>query len=81
MEGASLPEPPSMTVERTLAVIKPDAVDKVEEIVEEIKGNGFTILQVTTTFIIHAMMHAIICLALRSQPLSEASDCQGPRES
>ena len=49
MEGASLPEPPSMTVERTLAVIKPDAVDKVEEIVEEIKGNGFTILQVTAT--------------------------------
>lgn len=45
MEGASLSESPSMTVERTLAVLKPDAVDKAEEIVEEIKENGFTILQ------------------------------------
>ena len=45
-DGASLPEPPSMMVERTLAIIKPDAVDKVEEIVEEIRRNGFNILQV-----------------------------------
>ena len=52
MEGASLSESPSMTVERTLAVLKPDAVDKAEEIVEEIKENGFTILQVTAAMVV-----------------------------
>ena len=53
MEGASLSESPSMTVERTLAVLKPDAVDKAEEIVEEIKENGFTILQVTAAMVVN----------------------------
>lgn len=35
-----------IVVERTLAIIKPDAIDRAEEIVEIIKDNGFTILQV-----------------------------------
>ncbi len=40
------PDPPAITTERTLAIIKPDAVDREEEIKEEIKSHGFTILQV-----------------------------------
>ena len=40
------PDPPAVTVERTLAIIKPDAVEHAEEIIEEINRAGFTILQV-----------------------------------
>ena len=40
------PDPPAITAERTLAIIKPDAVKYAEDIIEEIKSNGFTILQV-----------------------------------
>ena len=42
----AFPDPPAVTVERTLAIIKPDAIDQTEEIIEEIKRRGFTILQV-----------------------------------
>lgn len=38
---------PGITVERTLAIIKPDAIDKADEIIEVIKEKGFTILQVS----------------------------------
>ena len=48
MEDVPLfPEAPAVTVERTLAVIKPDIIDKADEIVEEIKSLGFTIVQVS----------------------------------
>ena len=40
------PDPPAVTVERTLAIIKPDAVEYADEIIEEIYSCGFTILQV-----------------------------------
>lgn len=40
------PDPPAITVERTLAIIKPDAIDQADNIIEDIKSNGFTILQV-----------------------------------
>lgn len=43
------PDPPAVTVERTLAIIKPDAVEHTEEIIEEINRTGFTILQVCAT--------------------------------
>ena len=47
MEDVPLfPKPPAVTVERTLAIIKPDAIHCVDEIIEEIKSHGFTILQV-----------------------------------
>ncbi|KAL5468903.1 hypothetical protein EMCRGX_G030053 [Ephydatia muelleri] len=39
------PDPPAITVERTLAIIKPDAIDQADNIIEDIKSNGFTILQ------------------------------------
>ena len=42
------PDPPAITVERTLAIIKPDAIKYADSIIEEIKANDFTILQVTT---------------------------------
>jgi len=42
------PEEPAITVERTLAIIKPDAIQYAEEIIEEIKANGFSIVQVST---------------------------------
>ncbi|XP_072165601.1 nucleoside diphosphate kinase homolog 5-like [Diadema setosum] len=38
-------EPPQIYVERTLAIVKPDAIDKAEEIEEIILQSGFTILQ------------------------------------
>lgn len=41
------PDPPAITVERTLAIIKPDAIDQADKIIEDIKRNGFTILQVS----------------------------------
>lgn len=41
------PDPPAITVERTLAIIKPDAIRYADSIMEEIKVNGFTILQVS----------------------------------
>ena len=40
------PKPPCVVVERTLAIIKPDAIDREEEIIEDIVSNGFMILQV-----------------------------------
>ena len=40
------PDHPAVTVERTLAIIKPDAIMYAENIIEEIKSRGFTILQV-----------------------------------
>ena len=54
MGGAGEPEdlttnamsPPQIYVERTLAIIKPDALDKAEEIEDIVLRNGFTILQV-----------------------------------
>lgn len=43
------PEPAKgIYVERTLAIIKPDAVHKTDEIEEIILQHGFTILQVRT---------------------------------
>ena len=50
MEDVPLfPEAPAVTVERTLAIIKPDVIHLAEKIVEEIKSQGFTILQVGIT--------------------------------
>ena len=43
-------QPPQIYLERTLAVIKPDAMDKAEEIEDIILRNGFTVLQVGIIF-------------------------------
>lgn len=34
-------------VERTLALIKPDALNRSEEVLDVIRNNGFTVLQVS----------------------------------
>lgn len=47
MEEDTLEPTPRIFVERTLALIKPDAVDKADEIEDIILLSGFTILQVT----------------------------------
>ena len=39
-------QPPQIFVERTLAIIKPDALGKAEEIEDIILRSGFSILQV-----------------------------------
>ena len=39
-------EPPHIYVERTLAIIKPDAIHKAEEIEDIILRSGFSVLQV-----------------------------------
>ena len=36
-----------INVEKTLAIIKPDAISRADDIIEDIKDNGFTILQVS----------------------------------
>ena len=46
---------PTILVERTLAVIKPDAVDKSDEIEDIILKSGFIILQVS---LIHTFMES-----------------------
>lgn len=50
MDVPIFPDPPAITVERTLAIIKPDAINHAEDIIEEIKSKGFTILQVQLDF-------------------------------
>ena len=44
---------PDIVVERTLALIKPDAVHRAEEIEEIILESGFTILQVSLPKCLH----------------------------
>lgn len=46
VEPAPVVEPPQIFVEKTLAIIKPNAVGKAEEIEDIILRSGFTILQV-----------------------------------
>ena len=45
-EKPVIPPPPAIHIERTLALIKPDAIHKSDEIEEIILQHGFTILQV-----------------------------------
>lgn len=45
-----LPEVPKIFIERTLAIIKPDAVHKFEEIKDIILRTGFSILSVSCYF-------------------------------
>uniref|UniRef100_A0A9L0IYX4 NME/NM23 family member 5 n=1 Tax=Equus asinus TaxID=9793 RepID=A0A9L0IYX4_EQUAS len=44
--------PPQIYVEKTLAIIKPDIVDKEEEIQDIILRSGFTIVQALVTTIL-----------------------------
>jgi len=48
--GGDIASYPEIYVERTLAVIKPDAMDKYNEIEDIIVRSGFTILQVFLSF-------------------------------
>lgn len=50
--------PPQIYVEKTLAIIKPDIVDKEEEIQDIILRSGFTIVQVTSG---HVIMSFSLC--------------------
>lgn len=43
-------DPPIIYVERTLAIIKPDATHKFEEIKDIVQRTGFTILSVSNVF-------------------------------
>ena len=45
-EKPVIPPPPAIHIERTLALIKPDAIHKSDEIEEIILQHGFTILEV-----------------------------------
>lgn len=54
--------PPQIYVERTLAIIKPDIVDKEEEIKDIILRSGFTIVQVISRHQDHAICS--LCLFL-----------------
>lgn len=61
MEDVPLfPDPPAITVERTLALVKPDVIEHADKIVEEIKRKGFTVLQVRRSLSVQA---AGVCTA------------------
>ena len=47
---ATFMEYPAIFVERTLGIIKPDAIDQSEKILRYIEDNGFAILQVYRHF-------------------------------
>ena len=49
-EKPVIPPPPAIHIERTLALIKPDAIHKSDEIEEIILQHGFTILQVSSVY-------------------------------
>lgn len=52
--------PPRVFVERTLALIKPDAIGRAIEIEDIILKSGFTILQVINNTLITAVHHIIV---------------------
>lgn len=52
--------PPRIYVERTLALIKPDAIDKADEIQDILLQSGFTILQVILTDLITTVHYTIV---------------------
>lgn len=66
------PDPPAITVERTLAIIKPDAIAHAEDIIEEIKSKGFTILQVHYFFYHLSLAGNILfcCLYCEAEPFT-----------
>ena len=69
-EGVSMPAP-HIYVERTLAIIKPDAIHKSEEIEDIILRSGFAILQVRDLFFFSSVI-TIVMLIILSHLESEA---------
>lgn len=55
-EKPVIPPPPAIHIERTLALIKPDAIHKSDEIEEIIIQHGFTILQVRKTYYLSSVL-------------------------
>ena len=53
--------PPHINVERTLAIIKPDAVHKAEEIEDIVLRSGFAILQVCPFVLVFSRSEYIYC--------------------
>lgn len=53
---------PPNQLEQTLAIVKPDAIDKADEIVSVIHREGFAVLQVHTSMLIikHVVKHPSI---------------------
>ena len=60
-EGHAIPLPPYIHVEQTLAMIKPDAIDKVDEIDEIILEHGFSILRVRKPSQSFTILHILHC--------------------
>lgn len=52
--------PPGIYVERTLALIKPDAIDNADQIGDKILRSGFTILQVIINNRITSVHHTLV---------------------
>lgn len=59
---------PQIYVEKTLALIKPDVVDKEEEIHDIILRSGFTIIQVTSAISHISSRYSYINVATRLEP-------------
>lgn len=59
---------PQIYVEKTLALIKPDIVDKEEEIRDIILRSGFTIIQVTSGVSFISFHYTYINVATRLDP-------------
>ena len=60
-DGSPKMDPPQIFVERTLAIVKPDALNKAEEIEDIILRSGFTILQVSVAhyLLLRLFEHAV----------------------
>ena len=59
-EKPVIPPPPAIHIERTLALIKPDAIHKSDEIEEIILQHGFTILQVHRTYYLSSALFLLL---------------------
>lgn len=53
---------PTNQLEQTLAIIKPDAIDKADEIISVIHREGFAVLQVCTTSFLNMSTRSISML-------------------
>ena len=68
-EKPVIPPPPAIHIERTLALIKPDAIHKSDEIEEIILQHGFTILQVRKTHDSSSVLFLLLTCRLKSMLL------------
>lgn len=76
-----IPEQPKIFIERTLAIIKPDAVHKLEEIKDIILRTGFSILSVSQCHCCHLSVSAKSTVCISSAVSNVTCHCQQYQQS